>query len=579
MEIKSQLVPSMILSGLLLSACGDNESTPPSPHLSPATPATLNICSNIASQFDFKNTVITSSEMVAAGKVQYNSTESYSAPEHCVIKGYMNERIGLGQNNQADTKYAIGFEMRLPKDWNGRFYYQANGGLDGSVSKAVGRLIFAGGSDSAALNSGFAVISSDAGHPTPAPQFGFDPQARLDYGYNAVAELTPMAKSLIKIAYGKEPDRSYFAGCSNGGRHTMVAASRYADMYDGFIVGNPGLHLPNAAVSQLYGVQQYSKLVTYNQDGSEILATLQKAITQEELGVVSQQLLKQCDSLDGLNDGMINNTYACQKAFDLDRDVPTCSGERDGTCLSSTQKEVLSNIMAGPHNIRTGESIYANFPYDAGISANDWSGWEYNMALSRDTGSVGYVFSTPPTPFDDNEQSALSFILSTSVETFAERIHNTSSLYTESGYDFMTPPEATKLSMLKERGAKMMVFHGTSDAVFSANDTVNWYKELDSNNSGKASEFTKLYLIPGMGHCGKGPTTDKFNMVDALVNWVENGVTPSEILASVRGDNAELPVDWSKSRTRPLCPFPQIAKYNGTGDIESAASFTCVVPE
>ncbi|MGL5666167.1 MAG: tannase/feruloyl esterase family alpha/beta hydrolase, partial [Shewanella sp.] len=132
---------------------------------------------------------------------------------------------------------------------------------------------------------------------------------------------------------------------------------------------------------------------------------------------------------------------------------------------------------------------------------------------------------------------------------------------------------------LKERGAKMMVFHGTSDAVFSANDTVNWYKELDSNNSGKAYEFTKLYLIPGMGHCGKGPTTDKFNMVEALVNWVENGVTPAEILASVRAENTELPAEWSKTRTRPLCPFPQIAKYNGTGDIEDAASFSCVVAE
>ncbi|MFV0597676.1 tannase/feruloyl esterase family alpha/beta hydrolase [Shewanella sp.] len=579
MEKRPQLVPTIALSCLLLGACGDNDSTPLTQHLSPATPATLNICSDIASQFNFENTVITSSEMVSAGKVEYSATESYSAPEHCVVKGYMNERMGLGSSGEADTKYAIGFEMRLPTDWNGRFYYQANGGLDGSVSKAVGRLIFAGGTDSAALNRGFAVISSDAGHPSPAPQFGFDPQARIDYGYNAVAELTPMAKSLIKIAYGKQPDRSYFAGCSNGGRHTMVAASRYADMYDGFIVGNPGLHLPNAAVSQLYGVQQYSKLVTYNPDGSDILATLQTAITQEEFGVVSQQILKQCDTLDGLADGMINNTYACQKAFDLDRDVPTCSGERDGTCLSAEQKQALSNIMAGPHNSQTGESLYANFPYDAGISAKDWSYWEYYMALNRDTGSVGYVFSTPPTPFDNNEQAALAFIQSTSVETYAQRIHNTTSLYTESGYDFMTPPELTKLSTLRARGAKMMVFHGTSDAVFSTNDTVNWYKELDSNNSGKAADFAKLYLIPGMGHCGKGPTTDKFNMVDALVNWVEKGVTPSEILASVRAENTELPADWSKTRTRPLCPFPKMAKYNGSGDIEDAANFSCVASE
>ncbi|WP_281047809.1 tannase/feruloyl esterase family alpha/beta hydrolase [Shewanella frigidimarina] len=155
----------------------------------------------------------------------------------------MNERTGIGMGGDAD--YAIGFEMRLPSDWNGRFYFQANGGLDGSVQKAVGRFLKSASKDSGALKKGFAVISSDTGHASPAPLFGMDPQARLDYGYNAVAELTPMAKSLIETAYGKQPDRSYFGGCSNGGRHTMVAATRYADLYDGFLVGNPGFNLPN----------------------------------------------------------------------------------------------------------------------------------------------------------------------------------------------------------------------------------------------------------------------------------------------------------------------------------------------
>lgn len=124
-----------------------------------------------------------------------------------------------------------------------------------------------------------------------------------------------------------------------------------------------------------------------------------------------------------------------------------------------------------------------------------------------------------------------------------------------------------------------MVFHGTSDPVFSVNDTVNWYNGLTNANAGNAETFARLFLIPGMNHCGKGPTTDKFNMIDALVDWVEKGVEPKNITAAVRADNTELPSNWSKERTRTLCPYPKFAKYNGTGSIEDAASFSCVSPE
>jgi pimeloyl-ACP methyl ester carboxylesterase len=160
------------------------------------------------------------------------------------------------------NSYAIGFEMRLPNDWNGRFFYQANGGIDGSVVTATGASTAAAGLTNA-LNMGFAVISSDAGHAgSLGPFFGIDPQARLDYGYQAVGKLTPMAKSVIQTAYGKGPDRSYIGGCSNGGRHTMVAASRYADQYDGFLVGDPGFRLPLAAIANIAGAQKYNALAT-----------------------------------------------------------------------------------------------------------------------------------------------------------------------------------------------------------------------------------------------------------------------------------------------------------------------------
>ena len=169
------------------------------------------------------------------------------------------------------------------------------------------------------------MISSDAGHSgAQNGSFGIDPQARLDYGYRAVAQLTPMAKEVIRAAYGKPPDRSYIGGCSNGGRHALVAAARLADEYDGFLVGDPGTVLPRAAIANLAGGKTYAALASNPADVST-------GFTLAERQLVSAAVLARCDALDGVRDGMVQDTNACQAAFNLDRDVPTCSGARDGT--------------------------------------------------------------------------------------------------------------------------------------------------------------------------------------------------------------------------------------------------------
>lgn len=226
------------------------------PRLSGATPAVLSgTCAELTAKISFEKTTITDAKTVDAGTLTVAGTP---VPAHCQVTGSMFQRT-----SPVDGKsYAIKFEMRLPLNWNGRFFYQANGGIDGSVVTATGG-IGGGGPLTNALQQGFAVISSDAGHvASQGPTFGIDPQARLDYGYQAVGKLTPMAKKIIETAYGKGPDRSYIAGCSNGGRHTMVAASRYADQYDGFLVGNPGFRLPLAAIANIAGAQAYAALAT-----------------------------------------------------------------------------------------------------------------------------------------------------------------------------------------------------------------------------------------------------------------------------------------------------------------------------
>ena len=562
------------LPAALLIGCGGSSDagTPALPQLAAATPATLQSCANLASTLVLPETRITSSELVPQGPLTVQGTTA-QAPAHCLVKGKMKERTSAVDG----ASYAIGFEIRMPQEWNGRFLYQANGGLDGSVVTALGA-VSGGAPVSPALVQGFAVLSSDAGHSAPTPFFGVDPQARLDYGYQAVGTLTPMAKNLIKSAYGKAPDRSYFAGCSNGGRHAMVAASRYADQYDGILAGNPGFSLPKAATTQLWKAQQYAKVTTANDAAG--LPNLTTAVTPAEFQLVSNKILAKCDALDGATDGLVNDVAACQTAFNLQTDVPSCTGARDGTCLTPEQKTVLSTVFAGPKNSK-GEALYTGTWFDPGIAGANFASWHFGSPATRDAGAVAFIFTSPPSSVAAfTAIPGMRYALDFSMETDYPKMFATTSTYAESPWSYMTPPNASDLSTLKNRGAKMMVYHGVADGVFSPVDTANWMDRLQANHGGKADAFSRLFLVPGMNHCSGGPTTDQFDMLAPLVAWVEQGKAPDSVTAKARGAganvvNTELPANWSANRTRPLCVYPKVARYNGSGDIESASSFSC----
>ena len=297
------------VAAAVLSACGGGDGGL-LPDIHPVSGALLaGACTDLKTSIAFPNTTITDAKEIAAGVLKVAGTD---VPAHCQVTGSMFPRT-----SPVDGKsYAIGFEMRLPLNWNGRFFYQANGGTDGSVVTATGA-VNGGGGLTNALQKGFAVISSDAGHnATQNATFGIDPQARLDYGYQAAAKLTPMAKSVIQTAYRKAPQRSYIGGCSNGGRHTMVAASRLADQYDGFLVGDPGFRLPLAATANIKGYQTYLTLASTPGNAST-------GFTAAERTTVSNAVLAKCDALDGATDGLVQDQGACQAAFNLARDVPT----------------------------------------------------------------------------------------------------------------------------------------------------------------------------------------------------------------------------------------------------------------
>ncbi|NVM78208.1 feruloyl esterase [Duganella sp. SG902] len=561
-----QLTAMAASVALLLTACGGSGTKASAgglPQLGAASGATLGNCADLVNKINFANTTITGANAIAAGAL---TVAGKPVPAHCQVTGQMYKRTSAVDGKS----YAIGFEMRLPNNWNGRFFYQANGGVDGSVVTATGP-VGGGGPLDNALNMGFAVISSDAGHSPATPFFGTDPQARLDYGYQAVGKLTPMAKYIIETAYGKKPDRSYIGGCSNGGRHTMVAAARYGDQYDGFLVGNPGYRLPLAAIANIAGAKTYNTLATTPGD-------LSTGFTQAERTLVSNAVLAKCDALDGAADGLVQNTQACQAAFDLNRDVPTCGGSRDGTCLSAAQKTAIGGLFAGA-TTASGTKIYSSFPYDAGLATGGWASWKFNAPLALDSGAVGLIWEAPPE--DPATFNGPNFALTGDLATMLTKVAATNATFTESALSFMLPPNPSDLSTLKNRGAKIMVYHGTSDPIFSSDDTTAWYNALRTNNGGDASNFARFFAVPGMNHCAGGPTADQFDMLTPLVNWVEQGKAPDSVQASVRGVgnaggvNTDLPASWSASRTRPLCPYPKAAKYKGSGNIEDAANFTC----
>ncbi len=558
--------------GLLLAACGTTPPTQAPAQLSPAVGASLRQCDGLVGQFRFEQTTLDTAAPVAAGGL---ALAGQPVAAHCLVKGQMHKRKGSDGRD-----YAIGFEMRLPQAWNGRFYYQGNGGLDGNVQPAQGAL--GGGPLTGALMQGFAVISSDAGHSgAQTPYFGLEPQARLDYGYQAVAKLTPMAKALIATAYGKAPDRSYIGGCSNGGRHAMVAASRLGEQYDGYLIGAPGYRLPNAALAQLWGAQRWTPLATpgattkHPLNPNATIPDLGSALTAAERQTVARAILNRCDALDGLSDGLVQATQACQAAFDVVRDVPACSGARDGSCLTPAQKTTLAQVQAGG-KATNGQAIYSAFPFDPGIAGNNWATWKFVNAVALDPLSVGTVFTAPP--------AAPVNFATASIDALLPAISATSDTYRESGVSLMGPPghqQPDNLLPLRARGAKMVLYHGVSDAIFSAEDTRQWVERVNRSQDGRAADFARYFPVPGMNHCSAGPATDQFDLLGPLVKWVEQGVAPQAVPASARGAgnaggaNAELPADWAANRSRPLCAYPTVARYNGSGPVESASSFSC----
>lgn len=469
--------------------------------------------------------------------------------EHCRVEGRMAERTGV------DGKpYHIGFELRLPKAWNGRLLYQGGGGNDGVVRPAVGAQAAPG----YALNRGFAVVSTDAGHQTPTADFGFDPLARVDNAYHAHDRVAVTAKELLTRYYGRGADRAYFIGCSGGGRQGMMFTQRFPTYFDGVIAIAPAMRVSSGAtIAAAWDTQLLRSIAPAGDDGKPVLS---RALTDTDLGVLRSGILAACDTDDGLADGLVANPAACR--FDV-RSLQ-CGAGNEAQCLAPAQVAALEKMFAGPRN-SAGQPLYTSWPWDAGVGhpQSGWRAWRLGNSPTSTANSLhvllmqdalqGY-FVTPP---------------DRSLSIYAFDFDRDPARMDAHSWIFDTASDAT-LAAFKARGGKLLLAHGMADPIFSPHDTIDYYERLTRAQGAAATDLARLFLIPGMGHCQGGAATDSWDGLGALVDWVERDEPPARIVAA---GTAVFP-----QRTRPLCPYPQYARYDGRGDPEDAASFVCANP-
>jgi feruloyl esterase len=450
-------------------------------------------------------------------------------PAHCRLDGAIDRRTG------ADGKpYGIGFALALPADWNGRFLFQGGGGLNGSVQLPLGAV--AAGTTPALLR-GFAVVSTDTGHAGQVFDASFmqEQQALLDFAYQAVGRVAALAKQIITQHYARPPDRSYFTGCSTGGREAMLMAQRYPTYFDGIISGAPAMRTAFSGIGDEWVATMLNTAATQDASGK---VDPRAVLSDAQRKAVIDGVLNACDAGDGLKDDMIFNTKACR----FDPKTLVCGANRADGCLTAAQAAAIETGFAGPRD-SNGQQVYPGFMFDTGIAATQG----IPGLLHGGANPVGPPFTATTMNVDARAEAARS-----------------------SPGDILTATASwTNLNTFSKRGGKLMFFHGVSDPWFSALDTIDYYERMTKTNGGpeQVLNWSRLYLAPGVGHCSGGPIAlDTFDMLSSLVDWVEKGTAPASVTATGRA----LP-----GRSRPLCAYPQHAHYKGSGDTQDAKNFEC----
>jgi len=457
----------------------------------------------------------------------FPGTVGVAIPAFCHVQGVMDQRTGV------DGKpYGIGFALALPDQWNGRFLFQGGGGLNGNVALPLGSQA---AGDRPALARGFAVVTTDSGHQGAVFDGSFfrDQQATLDFYYVAIGRVAQLAKRMIASYYGRAAEHSYFDGCSTGGREAMIMSQRYPEYFDGIISGDPAIRTGHSNLALGFMTAVFDQAAPKDDSGKP---DPRKTFSPTDRKLIVNSLLQVCDAKDGLKDGMIFDQRGCN----FDPAMLECSAQKNDTCLSKAQVDALKTAFAGP-KWSYGDAIYPGVPFDAGID---------------DKGGIPGLLNGPVIPVATGAD-----FLHFNVDREAARVEADKTAQ-------LGDSTWTNLSSFSGHGGKLLFYHGLSDPWFSPLDTLGYYEKMSKDTSnGEAESWSRIYFVPGMGHCqGGSATLDQFDMLSAVVDWVEKGVAPERVVATGRA---------FPGRSRPLCAYPKYAEYSGHGDTNDASSFVC----
>lgn len=447
-------------------------------------------------------------------------------PPHCHVAGSFEQRTGSD-----GRPYAINFAINLPDNWNGRYLFQGGGGLNGAVREPTGSQ---SAGERSALAQGFAVVSNDSGHAGSGFDASFlrEQQAMLNFYYQANAKVVEQTRPMVDAYYARPTQHSYFVGCSTGGREGMIMAQRFPHLFDGIVAGAPAMRT---------GISNLALRWINVELGKAANTKPRDPFTDAEEELIMSGLLARCDALDGQADGLIFNRQAC----DFDPRQLSCSALGGSECLADDKAEALARAIAGPLTAG-GEAVYVSFPWDAGL---DDAGGLPGLLLAGGSPPEGGTGADMASQNVDAEYIAAM--------GSDESLGNSATQYNVSGF--------------VSKGGKQIFFHGEADPWFSANETERYFNAMAAFNADVApvAEHSRLYLAPGMAHCSGGEQTlDAFDLLTPLVAWVEEGRAPDAVIAS----GQSMP-----GQSRPLCPYPAYAHYEG-GDAAVAASYSCRVP-
>jgi tannase/feruloyl esterase len=422
----------------------------------------------------------------------------------------------------------IEMELWMPaQNWNGKFLAVGNGGWAGNI---VTDAIATG------LSRGYAAASNDTGHQDAGAAFAMRPEKVIDFGYRAMHEMTIRSKAMIQAFYSRAPRLSYYQGCSTGGRQGMMEAQRYPDDFDAIIAGAPvynQIHLNESQVALQV----------------EMLKNPSRIVPASKVTLFANAVMAACDANDGVKDNIISDPHSCK----FDPATLMCKAGDAADCLTAPQVESAKQMWA-PMKSKSGKVVYpGRVPgVEAGYAARiPTPGAPMNPLWGDMPRYIGHQDAKwDPMSFDLDADLALALKKASFIEA-----------------------NDPNLAKFKARGGKLLLWHGWADPGPSPENTINYYSQVAKTLGGQQDDWIRLFLLPGVGHCGGGVGPDQADFLGTLERWKETGTAPAQIVASRNPGRGGL-----TPMTRPLCPYPQLAKYSGTGSTDDAKSFACTTP-